>query len=554
MPRPRIKIALGQLDPIVGDFAGNRQKLLKAYEWAAKSGARFVMTPELSLCGYPPHDLLERPEFFERTDESLKILCEASLGFPKTALIAGWVARNPKAEGRGAFNVAGVIENGKIVFTQAKTLLPTYDVFDEARYFEPAAESSHIWNCDGLKIAIAICEDLWASDQSYGRKLYGHDPVEKIRSQKPALVLSVSSSPYEFGKREKREELHAEVAKRIGAPLIYVNQVGANDELLFDGQSFAVTEEGDLGLRLKGFSTDFGVIDLDELGRSGPIAAEKDEMGVLVDGLIVGIRSYFERSHFKKAILGISGGIDSAVVAVLATLALGKENVTGVAMPSQHSSGHSLEDAEILARGLGIKLEVRPIKFMYSTVSRECADGRGGKLEPIAQENLQSRLRGVILMTLSNHDGALVLTTGNKSEIAVGYCTLYGDMAGALAPIGDLFKTQVYALARALNPLVSHAIPERTFTKAPSAELRPGQTDQDSLPPYDQLDAVLSMYLERNLSFEAIESEVGVPWVRDIAKKVEAFEFKRRQGAPVLKVSTKAFGLGRRMPIAKVWN
>lgn len=564
-----MRIAVAQLDPVVGAFEANVKKIKEAYERACAKQARLLLTPELGVCGYPPHDLVIRPEMVERNEKAVEELMAATRG-QSCALIVGHVAANPMESGRAAQNVATVLENGKRVFRQAKTLLPTYDVFDEARYFEPAEEVK-LWNVDGHPVAIAICEDLWAHDQALGRRLYGNDPVDHYRRQGAKLILSLSASPYILNKRKRREDLHHEVSRNLDAPLIYVNQVGATDEILFDGGSFAIIPSAGVVGRLPLFKTSFGVLDLEwakgvvsGISWESPVAKEREdeppsEIEGLYRGLVTGIREYFHRTGFKSAILGLSGGIDSAVVAVLAAEALGPQNVLGIGMPSQYSSAGSLEDAELLALRLGIRFEVRPIKFLFSTSSREFSERRG-TLAPLALENLQSRLRGLILMTLSNHDNALVLTTGNKSELATGYCTLYGDMCGALAPIGDVLKTRVYELARHINEAHGSPIPERCLTKAPSAELRPDQTDQDSLPPYEILDEILTEYLETNSPVREIERKVGSAgpqasaWVKDILRRLEMNEFKRRQAAPVLKISSRAFGIGRRIPVAKSWG
>jgi NAD+ synthase (glutamine-hydrolysing) len=551
-----MRIAIAQVDPIVGDFDGNLAKIKSAYLKACGSGARILMTPELGLCGYPPHDLLERPEIFTRNQDAIEAAKKLTAG--KTcALIVGAVALNPSSEGRKAQNVAIVLENGKEVFRQAKTLLPTYDVFDETRYFEPAAEC-HLWKCDGVSVALAVCEDLWGEDLRDGQKLYRHNPVDDYVKAKAELILSIAASPYEWKKRERREALHAAVAKRVGAPLVYVNQFGATDEILFDGASFAMSREGRLQGRLPVFESGYAEWDT-ESGKwiSGNEEKTPDEIETLSRGLILGVREYFHRTGFKKAILGLSGGIDSAVVATIAVQALGAKNVRGIAMPSQYSSAHSLTDAEALATNLGIAYEVKPIKFSFAALSRELADGRG-TLAPIALENLQARLRGMTLMTLANHESALVLTTGNKSELAMGYCTLYGDMVGALTPIGDVFKTRVYELARHLNKQFGSPIPENSLTKAPSAELKPGQKDEDTLPPYEILDALLEGYLEQLQSVEELEKTHGSKgakgWVAQILSTVERAEYKRLQSALVLKISPKAFGIGRRFPVAKRWD
>ncbi|MFL5812351.1 MAG: NAD+ synthase [Bdellovibrionia bacterium] len=561
-----MRVAIAQIDPVVGAFDANVRKIQEAYERACAEQARLLLTPELGICGYPPHDLIERPEMFDRNERALEQLAQLTKG-KSCALIVGHVAKNPSDVGRSAQNVVSVLEDGKVVFRQAKTLLPTYDVFDEARYFEPAREI-HSWPCDGKTISIAICEDLWSEDLISGRHLYSGDkPIQTYSKQKPKLLISLSASPYMIEKREHREEIHSEIARKIGVPLLYVNQVGANDEVLFDGASFAIDSQGKVVGRLPAFKNSFGVVDVDlekgSVSFVAPAPAEREdappsEIEVLSRALVVGIRDYFQRTGFKTAILGLSGGIDSAVVATLAARALGPRNVLGVAMPSQYSSSHSLADAEALAQRLGINYEVRPIKFMNATVNRELSERRG-TLAPIAQENLQARLRGLILMTLSNHYNSLVLTTGNKSELATGYCTLYGDMCGALAPIADLYKTRVYELARYINQTWGELIPESSITKPPSAELRPDQKDQDTLPPYDLLDAVLEEYLEKGTPVSALEEKYGsrLPtqgWVRNMLRLLEINEFKRRQAAPALKVSPKAFGIGRRIPIAKNWD
>ncbi|MBY0470806.1 NAD+ synthase [bacterium] len=553
-----MRIALAQLDPVVGAFTANVEKIRDSYTKACKAGARVLMTPELSVCGYPPHDLVERPEMFVGNEKAIAELLPLTAG-KSCALIVGHIITNPNPLGRKAQNVVSVLQGGKVVFRQAKTLLPTYDVFDEARYFEPATEVK-LWDCDGTKIALAICEDLWAQDSAYGRRLYGKDPVDEYRKQGAQLVLSLSASPYVWGKSQKREKLHREVAQKLGVPLIYLNQFGATDEILFDGESFASDASGKLLGRLPHFRKDFAVFDTEKLswieGDVSKDSAPVNELEVLADGLLTGIRDYFHHTGFKSAVLGLSGGIDSAVVGALAVKALGAENVLGVGMPSQFSSPHSLEDAEEQARRMGIRFRVRPIKFLYSTASRELTEGFG-QLADLALENLQSRLRGMTLMTWANHLGSLVLTTGNKSELATGYCTIYGDMVGALAPLGDLYKTQVYELARYINQAWGNPIPERSISRPPSAELRPNQKDQDTLPPYDKLDPLLRDYIEEGASVDdLIRRHAGnkdSKWVVETLEKVERNEFKRRQAPPVLKISHKAFGIGRRVPIAKSW-
>ena len=552
-----MKITLAQLNPVVGAFEENVKKIKDAYEIACRDQARLLLTPELVLCGYPHYDWIERPEFLEQNLKALDDVLQLTHQ-NRCAIALGHVQPWESTRGKPAQNVVSLLENGQVVFRQAKSLLPTYDVFDEERYFEPS-HAIQGFDLGGVRTAFAICEDLWGEDRSLSsRQHYSRDPLSQYEALGTQCLFSLSASPYEWGKRERRENVHQEVVKRLGVPLVYVNQVGATDEVLFDGSSFCMDAQGQLLARLPAFESCVRTVTLSSASSAG--IADPDAWSVLTQGLIVGIRDYFHRTGFKKAIVGLSGGIDSAVVAVLAVQALGAQNVLGVAMPSQYSSSHSLEDAESLAKNLQIPFQVKPIKFLNSTAMRELGELRGGVLSAVALENLQSRLRGMILMTLSNHDSALVLTTGNKSEIAMGYCTLYGDMNGALGPIGDLYKTQVYDLARHLNQVLGGVIPERTLTKAPSAELRPNQTDQDSLPPYEVLDSFLKKFIEKNLSIEDLQlqfsgllPEQGRNSVLDLVHRFHVNEYKRKQAPPLLRVSSKAFGLGRRVPIAKKW-
>jgi NAD+ synthase (glutamine-hydrolysing) len=561
-----MRIAVAQLDPVVGDFEGNLSKIREAYLRACQAQARLLLTPELSLCGYPPYDLIERPEMMIRTEQALLELAKMTAG-KKTAVAVGHIGLNEgKATGRPHTNRVSILDGGRIVHHQDKTLLPTYDVFDEARYFEPATECRWL-ELEGKRIGVGICEDLWSDDLVFGRRLYERAPVDQYAGQNLDILISLSASPYDYGKRERRERVHADLARRLHVPIVYVNQACANDELLFDGGSFALGRDGSVFGRLPFFKTGFMVADVAKSKAEGEnLSGVPEEIEIMTEGLVTGIGDYFKRSGSKKAVLGLSGGIDSAVTACLAVRALGRENVTGVAMPSQHSSTHSLADAETLARTLGIRFEVRPIKFMFSAASRELGEGRQ-PLAPIALENMQSRLRGLTLMTISNHDGSLVLCTSNKSEAAVGYGTLYGDMIGALAPIGDVLKTRVYEIARFINRAWGEWIPESSITKAPSAELRPDQKDQDSLPPYDLLDRVIHRYVEEGKSVADIRKELAAPLnqhrpieskkdrdvLDELIQRIENAEYKRRQAPPTLKVSRKAFGVGRRMPIAKKW-
>ena len=543
-----MRIAVAQFDPTVGDFAGNLHALQSHYEWACSTQAHLLLSPELSLVGYLPLDLLDRPEIFSRSAAALERVRTWTLG-RETAIAVGWVRENPTARGRAAENAISVVRDGKVEFTQIKTLLPTYDVFDEARYFEPA-RAQEIWIAPtGERIVFAICEDLWGEDPNQKRMIYGVNPVERYAELNGDLLISMSASPYEFAKRSHREGLHGTIARKLGLPLLYLNQVGGTDEILYDGGTFALAADGSVRARLPVFrearaTFDFSAGTLTHERTEilpGALApppvtpggsSNEDPLDTLLDGLTVGIRDYFRKTGFTRAILGLSGGIDSALVAALAARALGPANVLGIAMPSIYSSGHSLADAESLAQNLGIRFEVQPIKFLFSNALRELS--RNGKPPAgIAEENLQSRLRGLILMTRSNEENALVLSTGNKSELAVGYCTLYGDMCGALAPIGDLLKTRVYALSRRLNERFGECIPDSTLTKAPSAELKPDQVDQDSLPPYAELDAFLERYLER--AEPVADLRRSFAFTDDILRKLEFSEYKRRQAAPALK-------------------
>lgn len=562
-----MRIALAQISPCVGDFSGNLVRILDYWKQADEQGAELVVFPELAISGYPPHDLLDRPEMLEWSNLTLQKLLKQSANL-KCAALVGYVGKSPKEAGKRSSNRASLIHEGKVIFSQDKMLLPTYDVFDEARYFEPAQQSL-VCKWKEYKIAVTICEDLWggAAKLQSDVPLYGKTPLDGWAQDKPDFIVSLSASPYEFQKQDTRLVVHSEVAKKFSCPVIYVNQCGATDEILFDGQSFVLNSKGELIEALPAWTERLQIVEilndsshLSQTIQKAPKHQKENELQVLAEGLVVGIREYFKKTGFSKAVLGLSGGIDSAVVACLAVKALGAPQVLGVAMPSQYSSPDSLEDAEILSRNLKLCFEVRPIKFLFATAQRLFMEGLGGPLKDVAQENLQSRLRGLTLMTLSNHLNALVLTTGNKSELAMGYCTLYGDQCGAIGPIGDLLKTKVYELARWINENWGSPIPTRSIDKAPSAELKPGQTDQDSLPPYEDLDLVLHRYLELGDSVQTIEADLSkldsmrFSWISSVIQSLERNEFKRRQAAPVLKVSAKAFGLGRRIPIAKRWQ
>ncbi len=544
-----MKIALAQVSPIVGDETGNALKIKEAYRAACRQGARVLITPEMALCGYPLLDWIERPEVFEAGARALEDL-RRETQWQTCALIVGRAAPHLQDLSRRPQNMATILEGGKIVFQQAKTLLPDYDVFDESRYFDPA-EKIQLWECEGRRIAIAICEDLWGRHEAFQKRFYHRcDPQESYRKQGAQAVFSLSASPYDREKRALRHRVHGDVARALNAPVTYVNAVGATDELLFDGESFMMNAQGGLIAELPRFEEALRVSDDQGEELHSTVHSEGERGGALEKGLILGIQEYFKRTGFKKAVLGLSGGIDSAVVAVLCAKALGAKNVHAVAMPGPFSSPQSLEDAEFLAKKWGIIFEIKPIKFSFSVLDREWIEGASLAGDELARENLQSRLRGMTLMTLANRLGALVINTGNKSELATGYCTVHGDLIGALSPLGDLYKTQVYELAHWMNA-TGNAIPARSVERCPTAELRANQKDQDSLPPYDLLDRVLELYFEGNLSIAEIETKVPQDWVRGLLVNVARNEYKRRQAPPVLRVSRRAFGIGRRVPIAK---
>jgi NAD+ synthetase len=542
-------IGLLQLNSTVGDFAANRQKLLAGYEKARALGAGFVLAPELFLCGYPPRDLLLRADFVEA---NLAALAETAMSVGAIPLCVGYVDQNPERPGRALRNAAAVLKNGKIVWRTHKCLLPTYDVFDEDRYFEPAKTIAP-FEFNGHKFGITICEDIWNDEDFWPKRLYRRDPLKELIAQGADIILNLSASPWHDGKEKMRLEMLRRAARDERVPLVQVNLVGANDELIFDGHSVALDSRGEVTALGKGFAEEILVVELGE-SRKQKTESRNDfppREQLLFSALSLGIRDYVHKCGFKSAIVGLSGGIDSALVAVLAADALGADKVLGVSMPARYSSEGSLSDAEALSKNLGIRYEVLPIEPVFKSVENQLAKAFAGTKPNEAEENVQSRLRGVTLMALSNKFGALVLTTGNKSEMAVGYCTLYGDMCGALAPLADVFKTDIYKIARRVNR-DRETIPAASLTKPPSAELRPNQTDQDSLPPYETLDQILEAYIVQNLSQEEIIQngfDAGV--VNDVINKINFSEYKRRQAAPGLKVSPRAFGIGRRIPIAQ---
>jgi NAD+ synthase (glutamine-hydrolysing) len=567
-----VRIALAQINPTVGDFSGNLQKIAEFVERAAAEGAALVMLPELATCGYPPADLLEKESFVARAEETLAAVAELTRGEGRPAVLCGSPMRCERASGKHVRNVAALMEDGEIKFVQQKMLLPFYDVFDEQRYFEPARKQA-LTVVKGKAIAITICEDAWNDKMFWPRQMYPVDPIDELMRQwamlpQPLsghrLILNISASPFWHGKLEVRQRMIGALARRHHATVVMVNQVGANDSLIFDGGSFAAGPNGEVFAQARCFGEDLLMIETEDqvIATNGEVSAAEtlgdedvagcgDRTEKTWRALVLGTRDYLRKCGFRKAIVGLSGGIDSALVAAIAVEALGAENVQGVGMPSEFSSSGSVTDAEKLAKNLGIAFSTVPIRGVYEEFSASLEPFFKGTGFGLAEENLQPRIRGSLLMALSNKTGALVLTTGNKSEMACGYCTLYGDMVGALAVIGDVYKTEVYELSRWVNR-EREVIPEDTLTKPPSAELRPGQKDTDSLPPYEVLDPIVRAYIEEYSSAEEIVRSQGVDLelVRKVIGLVELSEYKRQQAAPVLKVSRKSFGMGRRFPIA----
>jgi NAD+ synthase (glutamine-hydrolysing) len=542
-----VKIALAQVNPTIGDFRGNAAKTLVAVRRASQEGADLVVLPELGLCGYPPMDLLDQASFVEENLAALREVQHSSP--PGVAVVVGYVDLNRTHAGKRLRNVASVILDGRVVFTQAKTLLPTYDVFDEARYFEPAPARA-TFELAGRRIGIAICEDLWWESEREASTRYPVDPVTDLLDLGASLIVSPSASPYYAGKPEIRLSLLASIGKSSGVPVVYVNMVGGNDNLVFDGGSMVTGPSGELVLRCTPFAEDLRVVDTDRL--PPPTRLDTDTERDLEQALVLGTRDYLAKSGFERVHLGLSGGIDSALVAVLAAKAVGPERVKAFSLPSRYSSDGSKSDAAELARRVGIRLETLPIEEVFRASLGTLEQLFAGTSPGLAEENLQARVRGLLLMAYSNKFSSILLATGNKSELATGYCTLYGDMNGGLAVIGDLFKTEVYRLARSINARDGNPIPEPILTKAPSAELKPDQTDQDTLPPYDVLDEILTLYVIDNMTARDIVAKGYEPaLVRRVLTMVGAAEYKRRQAPPVLKVSRRAFGTGRRVPIAR---
>jgi NAD+ synthase (glutamine-hydrolysing) len=542
-------IALAQINSTIGNFEQNRRKIVEFARRAVERGAEMVLFPELAVCGYPPMDLLDQHCFVEQNINTVRQLRNDLP--PNIAVGFGFVNRTPYSHGKSLVNEYGILLNGELVFEQHKTLLPTYDVFDEARNFEPA-QSWNTFEFGGEKIGFAICEDVWRETNIPGTS-YHHDPVQHLLNAGATILCVPSASPFYAGKQNDRLALAERISRRGNVSLVYINAVGANDQIIFDGRSFVFDGTSSAAnITAQGFTEDLLLWDGKTL--DVPSVQNGNPLDEIEDALILGIRDYMAKCGFQRCHLGLSGGIDSALIAYLAVKAVGKENVAGFSMPSRFSSQGSKDDAAELAANLGCRYDILPIEPVFESFLESLKDVFENRPFDIAEENLQARIRGTLMMGFSNKFNSMLLTTGNKSELAMGYCTLYGDMNGALAPIGDLFKTEVFALCRRINKRNQrNIIPEAVITKPPSAELRPNQTDQDSLPPYEVLDAVLKCYLFDNLSAAEIaaKTNVDLPLAEKIVRCVALAEFKRRQAPPVLKVSLRAFGMGRRMPIAR---
>jgi NAD+ synthase/NAD+ synthase (glutamine-hydrolysing) len=540
-----MNIAISQINTTVGDFDGNSDKIVDAWRHADEAGAELVVLPELALCGYPPRDLLAKPTFLRQNQVALDRLAKRG---GRAVAVVGYASVNETNSGRPARNSAAVLRDGQVAALRHKTLLPTYDVFDEDRYFEPATDNTPV-EILGKKIGITICEDIWNDEVFLNDRRYGRSPTDELTGGGAELLLNLSASPWNLGKEHSRHVLLSQLSTKAGCPVVYCNLVGGNDELVFDGGSQYYNGHGVLGASGAMFAEDLLLVDTETIVPKSSDTSGDDEK--IHKALSLGVRDYLHKCGFASAVIGLSGGVDSAVTAAVAVDALGAENVRGVAMPSQYSSQGSLEDAEHLANALGIQYDVVPIEPVFEQLKSQLGEIFEGLNEDTTEENMQARIRGNILMSMSNKFSSLLLTTGNKSELAVGYCTLYGDMCGGLAVISDLPKTKVYSLAKWINR-DREIIPESTLTKPPSAELRPGQVDQDSLPPYDILDSILEAYVVDGQDAEAIiASGHDKATVERIIRLINLNEYKRRQAAPGIKITSKAFGVGRRIPVAK---
>lgn len=557
-----MKIALAQINPTVGDISGNCRKIIDFANRARDAGAQVVVFPELAVVGYPPKDLLLKPQFVEENIRALETIAAETRGIE---VIVGYAAKNEQPVGRPLHNAVAVLKDGGVSSVHFKTLLPTYDVFDESRYFEPgpASERNQLVHIGDLPVGLSICEDLWNDERLIARRLYHQNPIEDLSAAGAQIMINASASPFVVGKHDFRLQLFGAQAKRFGRPLVYVNQVGGNDELVFDGNSCVLDGAGNVIAQAKDFVEDLLIVDLDEKkgaatdrtshGRDARVTTYATGVESIYRALVLGLQDYVRKCGFKSVVLGLSGGIDSALTAAIAVAALGKDQVVGVAMPSRFSSDHSVNDARELAHNLGIAFHIIPIKDVHDSYEKTLAEVFAGRAPDVAEENLQARVRGAILMAISNKFNHLLLTTGNKSEIAVGYCTLYGDMCGGLAVISDVPKTTVWELSRWINQDAKREIiPKSSIEKVPSAELRPNQTDQDSLPAYEVLDAILFRYVEEEKgAAEIIADGFDPATVMRVIKLIDRSEYKRRQAAPGLKVTSRAFGFGRRMPIAQ---
>ena len=541
-----MKIALGQINPTVGDFSGNANKIIQFSERARTAGAGLILFPELCICGYPPRDLVERPSFVARNRSTAEQIATQTKGI---AVICGMVTPADAESGKTVMNSAALLREGRIDFIQSKMLLPTYDVFDEMRNFAPA-RSQRLFGFCGRQMALTICEDAWNDKNFWTRRLYGVDPIEELLRAGGNFVLNISASPFWMGKRELRRDMLATIAKNRKVPVAMVNQVGGNDSLIFDGSSLVINSDGTVIAQGKSFEEDLVLFDSANLTGEMHRQIAGDDASAY-QALVLGTHDYVQKCGFSRAIIGLSGGIDSALTACIAVDALGAENVIGVGMPGPYSSPGSIDDARALATNLGIRFELLSIREMYQAAVSTLAPVFSGMPQDVTEENIQSRARGLLLMSLSNKFNALVLSTGNKSELAVGYCTLYGDMVGGLAVISDVPKTLVYRLSAYVNSRKT-VIPEATIEKPPSAELRPNQKDSDSLPPYDILDQILEDYVEDSHSAEQIVADhhFDPSVVKRVISMIARSEYKRQQAAPGLKISPKAFGYGRRFPIA----
>lgn len=542
-----MKVTLAQLNPIVGDVSGNLAKALGVLRETGPS-ADLIVFPELFLVGYPPRDLLEQPVLIQRVQEAIGELSEVSRHHPDTGLLVGAPRPTGRSTGKGLYNSAVLIYQGKVVFQRNKSLLPTYDVFDESRYFDPAAEVTPFPFKDEV-LGISICEDAWCDPEVWCSRLYPTDPIKELAQKGATLMINISASPFQVGKEEIRYHLLNYHVKNHGRPFIYVNQIGGNDELVFDGESMALDGDGALLAHLPAFAEAVVTCDTRVPGAPGPYVPP-EKIATVYQALVLGLRDYLGKCGFSRAVIGLSGGVDSAVTCCLAVRALGRENVLGVLMPSPYTSRGSIEDSEKLAANLGIQTKLIPITPIYQSYRESLQEPLKLDEIDVTLENIQARIRGNILMALSNKFGYMVLSTGNKSELAVGYCTLYGDMSGGLSVLADVPKTMVYELARYLNR-DGEVIPAAILHKAPSAELRPDQKDQDTLPPYEVLDQIMNYHLTERYSYqEIVQAGFEPETVRWVIRAIDRNEYKRRQAAPGLKITSKAFGMGRRIPMA----